>query len=235
MKAIILAGGKGTRLQSVISDVPKPMAPVSGKPFLEYLVLQLKFWNVRDIILSVGYKKESIMAHFADGSAWDVRISYVQENAPLGTGGAIRETLQTVNDNNILIMNGDSFFNANISNLIHFHNNKNARATLMLRDMTDTGRYGRVALGKDDTVIEFTEKQGNVPGLINAGIYLIDRDVLPMFPEGASSFENDILPRLIGKGLYGHAQEGFFVDIGLPDDYRSINEHSEKLFSRRKP
>jgi D-glycero-alpha-D-manno-heptose 1-phosphate guanylyltransferase len=233
MKAIILAGGKGTRLQSVISDIPKPMAPVGGKPFLEYLLLQLKSWRIYDVILSVCYKKESIMTYFSNGSRWGMNISYVQEQVPLGTGGAIRVAMQTCDDQNILVTNGDSFFNVDMSDLIAFHGKKNARVTLALLAMADTGRYGRVILNENAEISEFREKQGNSEGLINAGVYVINRNVLSYMPEGPCSFETEILPRLTGNGLYGQVQNGFFIDIGIPEDYQTITGHPEQLEARR--
>ncbi len=234
MKAFILAGGKGTRLQSVISDIPKPMAPVAGKPFLEYLVVQLVGWGIPDIVLSVGHKKESILAYFQDGSRWNARISYAIEELPLGTGGALREALQGMQDETVLAMNGDSFFNCSLADLMRFHAGKKALATLALRPVADASRYGRVAVNEHNLVTEFREKQQGTTGLINAGIYVINRSILPFLAQGPVSFEKEVLPNVIGYGLYGLALDGFFIDIGIPEDYYAINQHPENLMSVRR-
>src|SRR3990172_9726350 len=146
MKAIILGGGKGTRLKSFISDIPKPMAPVADRPFLEYLILQLKRWAIHDIVLSVGYKKEGIMSYFSTGSRWDVNITYLEEEIPLGTGGAIREAVKNINEPDIIVMNGDSFFNADFKELINFHYVKDSITTLALQKRNDASRCGRVII-----------------------------------------------------------------------------------------
>lgn len=226
MKAIILAGGQGTRLKPLISDMPKPMALINGKPFLEYLVQQLKKWGIHDIILSVGYKKEKISSYFLFGAEWGVDIHYVQENVPLGTGGAIREALESVDDTNVLVLNGDSFFDADINSLVAFHNSKDAVVTLALKGMADTGRYGRVEINEDGDVISFHEKRGSQKGLINTGMYVVNRKILPCLLAGKHSFENDVLTGLSKKGAFGLVQEGYFIDIGIPDDYATLcNNH----------
>lgn len=227
--ALILCGGQGSRLQEVVSDIPKPMAPIAGKPFLEYLILQLKSWAINDIVLSVGYKKESIISYFSNGAKWNVNITYLQEEIPLGTGGAIREALKMIDDRDIIAMNGDSFFDADFSELINYHRSKNALATLSLVKMDDTGRYGRVVMDEHGEIISFTEKQSRREGLINAGLYILNRRILSYLPDGTLSFESDVLPQLVRKELYGLTQQGFFIDIGIPDDYRSLCNNPEML------
>jgi D-glycero-alpha-D-manno-heptose 1-phosphate guanylyltransferase len=230
MKAIILAGGKGTRLQKVIDEIPKPMAPIAGRPFLEYLVLQLKSWGINDIVLSIGYKKEIIKSYFSSGAKLGVNITYVEEDIPLGTGGAIREAIKNIDDRDVMVMNGDSFFNADISALIDYHGSRNAVATLALRKMDDTGRYGRVEIEGSGEVICFKEKQNGRKGYINAGLYLLNRKILAFLSHGTISFENEVLPVLAGKGLYGLIQPGFFIDMGIPEDYlRLCDDHKELL------
>lgn len=229
MKAIVLAGGKGTRLQTVVCDVPKPMAPVAGKPFLEYIVLQLKYWGIKDIILSVGHKKETVKTFFSSGSDLGVKIAYVEEDIPLGTGGAIREAVQAVEDQDVLVMNGDTFFNVDIPAIVDCHRSKNAVATIALCQMKDVGRYGRVEIGGSGEILRFEEKRGGRGGYINAGLYILNKGIFPYLPPGASSFENAVLPRLVGKGLFGSVQSGYFIDIGIPEDYMGLCADHEKL------
>jgi D-glycero-alpha-D-manno-heptose 1-phosphate guanylyltransferase len=223
MQAIILAGGFGTRLQEVVSDVPKPMAPVGGKPFLEYLVNQLVRWSIRDIILSVGYKRDVIKAYFGDGSQWGVRIRYSEEDAPLGTGGAIREATRMITGATILVLNGDSYFDLNFDAFHTFHAYKKATLSMALVKLDDTGRYGRVDIDKENRVLKFQEKQGNEVGFINSGIYLMNTSVLAMLPEvGLASFEKDVLLKCKKLKMYGMSQTRFFVDIGIPEGYHFI-------------
>ena len=152
MKAIILAGGKGTRLQSVISSLPKPMAPIAGNPFLEYLLLQLKSFSVNDILLSVGYKKDSVISYFSNGSKWDINIAYVPENVPLGTGGAIREALRFIDDEYVLVLNGDSYINVDLSHYINWHFRKECNASIVITKMDNTSRYGTIELDIKDRI-----------------------------------------------------------------------------------
>lgn len=229
MKAIILAGGAGTRLRHVIKDVPKPMALIAGKPFLEYLILQLAKWKIKDIILSVGYKSDIIKSYFNNFNHAGIRISYSEEKEPLGTGGAIRMAGTLSNDDNYLVMNGDSFLDINFASFVEFHMKKDALATMSLVRMADTGRYGRVELGNKGNVIKFTEKGQNKPGTINGGIYIFNRKIFNNIPSGNISLEKNVLPLLIDRGLYGKEAEGFFIDIGIPDDYFYLNRHPEKL------
>ncbi len=232
MQAIILAGGRGTRLKDVVRDVPKPMAPIEDKPFLEYLVLQLIRWNVRDIILSVGYKYKFIQNYFEDGKRWNVRIRYSVEDVPLGTGGAIREAARLVAKDTFLAMNGDSFFDFDFDAFSAFHLSRKASLSLALAALDNTGRYGRVAVNEYGEVLGFEEKASSGPGLINSGIYLISRGVLPIFPPNNVSLEQFVLPRLAGKGLYAMQAEAFFIDIGIPEDYLYLKNHYKNIFKK---
>jgi D-glycero-alpha-D-manno-heptose 1-phosphate guanylyltransferase len=225
MKAIILAGGFGTRLKSVIADMPKPMAPVQGKPFLEYLIYQLKKWGYRDIVLSVGYLKDKIISYFGDGKPWGVSIEYSKEDLPLGTGGAIREAMSKYEDTTYLVLNGDSFNNIDFESLCNFHRVKSARASMAIASVEDASRYGGVTMNDFGEVISFGEKQDKTKGTINAGIYILTRSVLDSIPPGTISFEKEILPELIHKGLFGSIQQGFFIDIGVPEDYNKFKDY----------
>ncbi|RJQ13368.1 MAG: hypothetical protein C4560_14185 [Nitrospiraceae bacterium] len=229
MKAVILAGGKGLRLREAIKDIPKPMAPVAGRPFLEYLILQLIRWDIREMILSIGYKGEVIRSYFDNGSKWGVRIEYSEETEPLGTAGALKEAAGLITDENFIAMNGDSFFNLDLKTLIGFHEKHNADATIGLVRAGDSGRYGSVKVNGSGVVAAFTEKGSAGGGEINGGIYILRRSVADSIPPGNVSFETDVLPKLAGNGLYGMASKGFFIDIGIPGDYFQLCKDHQRL------
>jgi D-glycero-alpha-D-manno-heptose 1-phosphate guanylyltransferase len=231
MKAIILAGGLGTRLRDTVGDVPKPMAPVAGKPFLQYLLLQLKRSGIEDVVLSVGYKKEMIQSCFGDGESFGIRISYSEEIEPLGTGGALKQTFATNDDSHFIVMNGDSFFNISFAELIEFHAVMPGLVTMGLAFVQDRSRYGGVELNHTDGSIRSFQKNGTeIPGMINSGIYIVSRDVIRYIPDGPGSFEGDVLPQLKDEHLlYGKTFDAFFLDIGIPKDYFWIDEHPEFL------
>jgi D-glycero-alpha-D-manno-heptose 1-phosphate guanylyltransferase len=226
MKAIILVGGKGTRLQSVISTIPKPMAPVAEKPFLEYLILQLKSHTVHDIILSVGYKKDSIISFFSNGSKWGVNITYIPEKVPLGTGGAIQEAFRFIDDQNVLVMNGDSYINVDLTHYIDWHFTNKCVASIVITEIDDTSRYGTVELDTEDRINSFTEKgERKGSGWINAGVYIFHRSIFEnKSPLKFCSLEKNILPNLIGKGLYGYRCHDAFIDIGTPESYNQATK-----------
>ncbi len=230
MKAIILAGGMGTRLRGVVSDVPKPMAPVGGKPFLEYLILQLKRWNILDVVLSVGYKKETIRSYFENGDRFGIHITYSDEKEPLGTGGALRKAISLNDDPYFIVMNGDSFFNIHFPDLVEFHALKSRMITMSLARVKDRSRYGSVETADDGRVRGFQKEGHGTAGFINGGIYLVNREVANHIPEGQVSLEGQILP-LVQKDdqLFGKVFDAFFLDIGIPEDYSWINQHPEHL------
>jgi D-glycero-alpha-D-manno-heptose 1-phosphate guanylyltransferase len=223
LPVVILAGGMGTRLKDVIHDVPKPMAPIGGKPFLEYLVRQLVRWGLRDIILSVGFKRDVIKDYFDNGERWGVSIRYVEEDTPQGTGGAIRDAARLIAADSFIVLNGDSYFDVDFSAFHRFHRDKHAELSLAMVMINDTGRYGRVDIESDCRVARFQEKQDKTSGYINSGIYLLNTTVLSRLPaEGPSSFEKDLLMYCHEICMYGMPHSGFFVDIGVPDDYLFI-------------
>jgi D-glycero-alpha-D-manno-heptose 1-phosphate guanylyltransferase len=230
MNVIILAGGMGKRLRSVVSDVPKPMAPINGKPFLEYIVKQLAYWGHRNIVLSVGYRKDVIIDHFQDGNKWGVSIRYSEEDRPLGTGGAAKKALTLVPDAECIVMNGDSFIGLNFNEFLRFHDVTNSTATVALTSVQDIGRFGSVEVEKAGKVVSFREKGQVGTGLINCGIYVLHRSHLEVYPLVGFSLENDVLTNLSSDGtLNGFVQEGDFIDIGIPEDFRN----AQKLIPRQ--
>lgn len=231
MKAIILAGGLGTRLRDIVQDVPKPMAPVGGKPFLEYLILQLARWDIREIILSTGYKGDIIKSYFGNGKQWGVQIEYSEENRPLGTGGAVRKAAEMIEGNEFIVMNGDSFFDIDLAKLIEFHMHRSSTATMALARVEDTSRYGRVDVTERGEVLGFMEKGRSGTGLINGGLYIFKKNIVDMIPKGNISIESSMLPGLTGKQLYAIVFERFFIDIGIPEDYFRLCKDCRRLFN----
>jgi D-glycero-alpha-D-manno-heptose 1-phosphate guanylyltransferase len=218
MEAIVLAGGFGTRLSTVVSDVPKPMAPINDRPFLEYLLEDLNEKGINRVILAVGYKKEIIKSHFKEKYK-NIDIIYSDEDIPLGTGGAIKKALTLAEDENIFIINGDTFFDVDLKEMYQFHKKNSSKLTLAIKEMEKFDRYGSLIL-EGDKIIKFEEKKYVDKGYISGGIYLINRELLLEEKKETFSFEKEILENekfQIEK--YGYKSEGYFIDIGIPEAY----------------
>ncbi|MEO8861953.1 MAG: nucleotidyltransferase family protein [Ginsengibacter sp.] len=226
-EAIILAGGLGTRLRSVVSDLPKCLAPVAGKPFLHYVIDHLKKEGITNFIISVGYRNEDII-HFIDenfpfhaSSDSGIKFQFSIEEEPLGTGGAIKLSCKKLNGTDVIICNGDTLFEIDIKQLSNFHHQNNADCSLSLKPMTDFERYGVVELHKDQSIRSFKEKQFYKSGLINGGVYALNASTFcdETLPD-KFSFEKDYLEKFVGKRkMYGLVQEEYFIDIGIPEDF----------------
>ena len=218
--AIILAGGMGTRLRSLIADRPKVLARVNGRPFITFLLEQLAAAGIESVILSTGYMAEAVESEI--GGAWrQLRIGYSREQEPLGTGGGVRLALNHTHSNPVLVLNGDSFCAVDFCALMNFHETKGAAATLALAAVEDSNRFGRVEIDGNEGVVSFEEKGcGHSPGWINAGVYCLRREVVEMIPNGGrASLEREAFPSLAGHGLYGFRTNGKFLDIGTPESY----------------
>jgi len=230
--AILLVGGKGTRLQAVLSSKPKPLAPVGNIPFLELLVMQLRSQGVRRMIMSTGHLADQIEEMFGDGRRWDAEIRYSKESQPLGTAGAVKFAERHVEQSSdFLVVNGDSFTEIDIPEFIRFHCQHRGVVSMAVREVPDAARYGTVHLDAFKRIIGFSEKTGNrSPGIINAGVYMFKRAVLEQIPQGPSSLEKDLFPRLLREGMYAFEQDGMFIDIGTPEDYARAQELCQKLY-----
>ncbi len=222
--AIILAGGMGTRLRSAVADVPKPMAPIMGRPFLEH---QMDFWirqGVSGFIISVGYMREIIMDHFA-GNYKGIKITYAIEDTPLGTGGGLLLAAQKLPDGApALILNGDTFFDANLKELEEFHNKHNSEWTFALARANEAGRYTGLEVDEEGRIISLKSGTDKIGRLVNSGVYLVNPAILKGLEQEAGakiSLEDDIFPRFMNakKMLYGLEFTGNFIDIGVPEDY----------------
>lgn len=219
MQAIILAGGLGTRLRGVVPDLPKPLAPVSGKPFLSIVLEQLRAQGFASAVLSVRYRHELI--HDVFGDHFDgLALAYAVEERPLGTGGAIRLAARACSEPDLFVLNGDSYTELDFANMQARHREAQSLLTVCAVEMADTARYGRLQI-ENSRITGFSEKDACGPGLINAGVYLMRRDLLETLalPE-VFSFERDVLQAGIG-GLRPlvYLTRGRFIDIGVPDDY----------------
>lgn len=224
-ECIILAGGLGTRLQSVVKDVPKCMAEVAGEPFLYHLFNYANKEAFGHVILSLGYKADVVL-EWLENKTFPFQISYVKEDEPLGTGGAIKLAFRQVFGESAYVINGDTFFDINTDVLSDFHSEKNASISLALKPMTGFDRYGSVELNDKERITRFNEKQYCDKGLINGGVYLINKDIFLSFdlPE-KFSFEKDIMEaHLHDMEIYGRDFDNYFIDIGIPSDFEKANK-----------
>ena len=233
MQALILAGGAGTRLGPLLAGLNKPMAPVASRPFLEYLLLQLKKHEIDEFTLCVGYKADLIRSYFGMGERWGMRISYSCETEFRGTAGALKLAEGLIHEEDFFVMNGDSLFDIELRALMHYHRDMKATATLALAYIDNAQRYGSVGINEMGQIVSFVEKrEGNTGGLINGGVYVFSRQVLDSIPGGQPvSLEKDILPRLIGRDLYGLPLKGYFMDIGVPADYMRLRSNPAQLLA----
>ena len=218
--AAILAGGLGTRLRSVVSGQPKVLAKVNGRPFMAYLLDQLSQAGVKKVVLCTGYLGEQVEATF--GKSYNgLALSYSQEQSALGTGGALRIALPLLKSEPVLVLNGDSFCQADFIYFLNQHITRKATASLLLTEVPDIGRYGSVQLSMDGKIISFEEKgEKTGTGIINAGVYLLNYTFLESIPKNTNvSLEHEMFPFWINKGLYGFRSKGNFIDIGIPQDY----------------
>lgn len=226
MEVIILAGGLGTRLRSVVSEVPKCMAPVNGEPFLYYLLTALSHYSVQKVVLSVGFKREYIEDWVREHETeFPFDIEFAVEDVPLGTGGGIRLALQSCTSDAICVMNGDTFFDINLDQLQMAHKHEGRILSMAVKHLVDFDRYGTVQFDDNGTVIGFNEKRYCEDGYINAGVYFVsDRNLLKDMPE-KFSFEMDFLQPKASEGLVqAYVSDGYFIDIGIPQDYAKANE-----------
>lgn len=225
METIILAGGLGTRLQSTIGDFPKCMASVAQKPFLHYIFEYLENQGCSRIILSLGYKHE-VITRWVNAKEKSFKIDYVIEEYPLGTGGGIRLALEKSKEENLIVLNGDTFFNIDLKGLLSFHVQKNAETTLALKQMEDFERYGSVHTDVENRILSFEEKKHKRKGLINGGIYVIRKaDFLSRSLPEKFSFEKDYLENFVTeKRFFGKTFSGYFIDIGIPEDFQKAQK-----------
>jgi len=223
MIVIILAGGFGTRLQSVVNSVAKPMANINSKPFLEYIFIKLLRYNISKVILSVGYKKNTIQEYF-NHNYKNIPIQYAVEDKPLGTGGAIKKALNLLKEGEkALVLNGDTFFDIDID--VFFDFSKNSKLSLAVKPMRNFQRYGSIEI-KENKVVSFQEKKFTENGYINAGVYCIDKDLL-INEKNLFSFEDFLVNQ---NDIVTYSSDNYFIDIGIPEDYEKAKVDFRRLF-----
>ena len=223
--AAILAGGFGTRLRPVVSNEPKVLATVCHRPFIYFILDQLIAAKIEFAVLCIGYLGEKIRS-ILGGKYRSLHLEYSHETKPLGTAGALRLALPLFGSNPVMVMNGDSYFGADLEKFYNQHHMKKSTASLMLAQVSDTRRYGRVKLAQDGTITRFEEKgKSSSGGWINAGIYLLEPCAIESIPEYRPvSLETEMFPQWIGKRLYGFSSDGRFIDIGTPSAYTAAQE-----------
>jgi D-glycero-alpha-D-manno-heptose 1-phosphate guanylyltransferase len=228
---LLLVGGMGTRLRSVVPLTPKPLASVGNESFLELLIRQLRCQGIRRLVMCTGYLADQVESKFGDGRGLNIEIEYSKEMSPLGTAGAIKLAQHHVRHaSEFLVMNGDSFLETDLSELIRFHRRHGGLVSMAVVRVKNANRYGTVQLDAHNRVIGFMEKAGSDrPGLINGGVYVFNRNALEDIPETPASLEKDIFPRLLSQGVYALEQHGMFIDIGTPEDYARAQELYEHL------
>jgi mannose-1-phosphate guanylyltransferase len=223
LQALILAGGEGTRLRPLTSTIPKPVVPLVDRPFIVYMLEWLRGHGVDDVILSCGFMAGAVRDVLGDGDQLGVRLRYLEEPKPLGTGGALKFAEELL-DERFLMLNGDVLTDIDLTAQLRQHEQTRARATLALIAVDDPSAYGLVRRDSSCAVTEFVEKPGPEQidtNLINAGAYILEREILgPMAPAGTNfSIERDVFPALVGGGLFGYAADGYWLDIGTPARY----------------
>lgn len=219
MKAIVLAGGLGTRLSGIIDGIPKPMAEIGGRPFLEYLLDYLAGQGTEQVVLAVSHCWEVIRNHFGDNYR-GMPLVYSIEKEPLGTGGAIRQALEVVPDDEIIVLNGDTLFDIDLRSLADIHGKGGALLTIALKQVADSSRFGRVGISESGTITTFDEKSASGPGWINGGVYMLDRRLLEAYPmPDRFSFERDlVVPNIAGIRPHSYRSDAYFIDMGVPED-----------------
>jgi len=240
--AVILAGGLGTRLRPAYSTGPKCMAPVAGRPFLDYLLTWLKSQDMKEVILCVGYKRTHIQKYVGKGRKWGLRVTYSIEEELLGTGGALKKAERLVSGTSLFVVNGDTFLGVNLREMFEFHVSRGALATLAVVNVADDGRYGSLRLDNEGKITAFLEKgegdsdhkSNGTTKSINGGVYIFEKKLLNHIrAPGPVSLEKNVFPQIVAsknKKVYGLLMDAYFLDIGVPRDlWRAQRELPERF------
>jgi len=241
MEAVILAGGLGTRLREAVPNLPKSLAPIGEQPFLDYLLGWLRGQGVNEVILAVGHRRTAIARYYDRHQPRGMRVRYSVEATPLGTAGALRNVGPFLSNKEFFVLNGDSIFDVDLRQMLSFHRRHRSEVTLALAAQPQTGRYGSVVLDARKRIKAFLEKQPasarrsentGGPRWISGGLYLMNKAALRHMPrQHEVSLEKEFFPRLIGTPFYGFPWDGFFIDIGVPEDYRRAQAELPKRFT----
>ena len=223
MRAVIMAGGKGTRLLPLTKDIPKPMIKLIDKPVMEYTIDLLRRHNITEIAVTLGYMPESIISYFGSGEMWDVSMTYFVEESPLGTAGGVKSCSNFVSDD-FLVISGDCYTEIDLSKAIAFHKDANSKFTLIAQPHKNPVGLGVLETDINHKVTAFIEKPEVVkPALINTGIYIINKEILKMIPDGFYDFGKQLIPRLLGE-VHAYVDYSYWSDIGTLISYYRTNE-----------
>jgi D-glycero-alpha-D-manno-heptose 1-phosphate guanylyltransferase len=229
-EVMILSGGMGTRLKDTVPDLPKVMAPVSGHPFIYYLIKNLDKKGLTHFVFLLGYKHD-VVINYLDANFKHLNKTYVIESIPLGTGGAILNGLQYCKEQTIAITNGDTYFDIDLSKMEFLHDKMRSDCTLALKPMKNYDRYGSVLFNNEFLIIDFIEKKFTTDGYINGGFYLIDKNSFLKFSfQEVFSFEKDFLEnKSLDKKMYATIHDSYFIDIGIPEDYSKAQHEMNNI------
>jgi len=217
---LILCGGQGSRLKEVVSDRPKPMAEIKGRPFLDLLIEYLTGFGMNRIILSLGHMAEYIKDYYGTTLKPSLDIRFICETKPLGTGGAIKNAQTLISGSPFLVMNGDSFCPADLKKFYEFHRREKALLSMVLTELDGPEDFGSVSIDSSNRIIEFMGKKRKEKTWVNAGIYLFEKKLLSGIPADTFySLEHDLFPLLAGKEFFGYVTDGKLIDIGTPERY----------------
>jgi NDP-sugar pyrophosphorylase family protein len=230
--AVLLVGGSGTRLRSVLPSVPKPLASLGEESFLELLVRHLAAQGICRLVMCTGYLADQIETEFGDGSAWGVTIEYSREQCAMGTAGAVKLAQAYLGGaSQFLVMNGDSFVEIDFARLIDFHREHDGIASMAAVHAKAEGRYGTLEVTAGNRVARFAEKtSSDGSGLVNAGVYVFDQVIFDCIGEGPGSLEKEVFPSILDRGIYALETDGLFIDIGIPEDYARAKNIRQQLY-----
>lgn len=228
-QALILAGGKGTRLKPITREIPKPLVPLQGKPVLEYSLDLFKKFGIKDILISIGFKGEKIKEYFGDGKRFGVNIRYIEEDEPLGTAGPLKLAKKFLKGS-FIMCNADELKDIDLMDMFMAHKENNAMGTIALTSVEDTSKYG-VAKLAGSKILDFVEKPSkeNAPSnFINSGLYILEPEVIDYVPEGFAMVEKDVFPKLAKEGkLFGYPFSGYWKPIGNFEQYEEAQNDLE--------
>ena len=225
LDVLVLAGGQGTRLQPVLGEKAKVLAEVAGKPFLSHLLSRLEAQGTQKVVLALGCFHQEVLEYLTEQSFEGLQVIPVVEDQPLGTAGAIRNALEVLTSDPVLVVNGDTYAEVPLESLLAFHQEHGAAVTLAAAYKEDIQRYGSIEIDETGQVVRFVEKGRSKSGHVSAGVYLISRQVIRMIPpHHAVSWERDTLPGLVGEGLFAWCGPFRFLDIGTPASYERASE-----------
>ncbi|RAP33084.1 hypothetical protein DID75_03175 [Candidatus Marinamargulisbacteria bacterium SCGC AG-410-N11] len=227
---LVLCGGQGTRLSSVLPNTPKIMAPINNHIFIDYLFKHLQKQNAKRLILCVGHLRDQIYTHIKNNPQPNFEILFSEETAPLGTGGAIKNALKHITTKSLIVINGDSFINISLQNFLAFHNTHNADISIALNYLPDISRYGAVTINNNNQIIRFKEKSTTPQkGLMNAGVYILNSSLLSKY-KAPFSIEKDIFTQTTNYNIYGYVSKNTqFIDIGTPESLLEAQNFFGKL------